>query len=369
MKDRINNGVLQITDEGISEIESLSECDIKRADITGNNLTTLKFLSKTDTKTIKASKNKLNSISADLPSLVFLDVSDNPLKTLDVNNSNAPNLSALIAARCTEIVDIPACINNVRTLSNLSTLVLKGVPLGGVDLTPICQQKTIKKLSLSNCELSTVPWGRKVHKLSNLTELRISGNNISDLGKFLAGCASLKILDAGSNKLTETVLQDVKDLRHLTHITLLGNIFDSTTSDNRKLILEACRGKLKYIDNAYATDEFKQKLEEKRERGNALRKPPKTVVESHMLSAPSAVPVKRFTGNRANTVLIDVIRPIEADPELEAADAANMFTMSKMTNGSSSDIKDSGVTRWSSNTTTVDEDSALDFLLKRPKFE
>eukprot|EP01060_Flectonema_neradi_P032538 TRINITY_DN519_c0_g2_i1.p1 TRINITY_DN519_c0_g2~~TRINITY_DN519_c0_g2_i1.p1 ORF type:complete len:388 (+),score=64.58 TRINITY_DN519_c0_g2_i1:50-1165(+) len=371
MKDRIQNGVLQAPNEGISDILPLAECpELTKIDVSGNKLASLSFLSNTNVKTVKAGKNAITRIDAAMPSLIFLDVSENPLKELDIDGGSSPHLSALIAPRCESIADIPKCINNISTFKELGTLVLKGLNLSGQDLTPLCQLKTLKKLSLSNCELTIVPWGRKVHKLSNLTELRLSGNHLDTLGRFLSGCASLKVFDAGSNQLTETVLADIKDLRHLTHLTLQGNPFDSTVPENRTKILEACRGKLKYLDNTYATEDFKQRLEEKRERGNALRNPPKPSKIPNMLVAPDAVPVKRFKGNREHTVLINVIKPIHEDPELEEADAANMFTITKPANGSSSDSKDSGITRWTSNSSnTKKEDTALDFLLKRPKLE
>eukprot|EP01064_Diplonema_japonicum_P016786 TRINITY_DN24815_c0_g1_i1.p1 TRINITY_DN24815_c0_g1~~TRINITY_DN24815_c0_g1_i1.p1 ORF type:complete len:377 (+),score=73.96 TRINITY_DN24815_c0_g1_i1:35-1165(+) len=365
--ERRRGGALTAIDAGYSDVEKLAQW-VGKVDLTGNMLTSLDFLGG-DVSCAKVGRNKITSLKGlgACTELKTLDVTENPLEDLS-GVEEIKGLNVLVAARCSAI-GTPSSIAAVTKLSQLHTLVLRDVPLNDVSLAPVCQMKTLTKLSLSNCCLKKLPWSSKPHRLTNLRELRISNNQLTALDTFMLGCSALKILDLGSNKLTNDCLKVIKGIKHLTHLTLKGNPF--AEEDNYcDMVMSSCRGKLKYLDDGHATQDLEEKKKRKREAADLTRNPPKKKKEQEEV----VEPVQSNTV-RKNVILIAVKQDFTADYEEEDA---NLFQIKNPTTGSSRSERDSGLRVASSGKgkhqkvvqreVNAKVDSAVSFLLNQPSY-
>eukprot|EP00754_Rhynchopus_humris_P043559 Rhum_TRINITY_DN3355_c1_g1::Rhum_TRINITY_DN3355_c1_g1_i1::g.10435::m.10435 len=270
-------GCVQADGKGYTDIASLAGIDgLKKLDLRSNKLRTLTpaVAGSPSVAVVNAAGNELESVGEGTPgccpSLRSLDLSENPLTTL-AGVEVFDSLNVLIAARCPKL---QLSCAPVAALPLLHTLVVRDVPVASsAQLAPLMRMRTLRKLVLGGCGLTELPWGNRAHHLSLLTELKLNGNAIASLNRFLSGCKELKTLDLGNNKLAEDCLEIVATLPHLTHLTLKGNPLEQQTSDEayRSTVLAACRGKVKYLDNSFATDDVASKKAEKRAFGEGIR--------------------------------------------------------------------------------------------------
>ncbi|KAJ9466734.1 Adenylate cyclase [Diplonema papillatum] len=373
-------GEIQVVDVGYDTIEPLAPW-VGKIDVSGNKLANLVFIRGSEQiRCVNVSRNQIVSLRpGDLTGspLTTLDVSENPLRTLE-GVEEAKHLQALIAARCPPSVGLPESLLSVTKLTRLKTLVLRDTPLGDVSLAAVCQLKSLEKLSLARCSLRVLPWRNKPHRLTELKELRLNGNEIKSLDAYLSGCTALRIVDLGSNQLSGDCLDVISTLPRLSHLTLKNNPV-AQVDGYRETAVKACRGKLKCLDDTFATAEAEDKKRAKRVRGEELRKPAnskKTKKEGNPAPAPGAVDqtdpeaeliaTKKATV-RLNTVLIaSRVDPSRLEEDYREADS-NLFTPGKLTTGSSSSTKDSGVVRvqdvHSRARKNLRSDDALSFLL------
>eukprot|EP01062_Namystynia_karyoxenos_P011154 TRINITY_DN13974_c0_g1_i1.p1 TRINITY_DN13974_c0_g1~~TRINITY_DN13974_c0_g1_i1.p1 ORF type:complete len:446 (+),score=167.09 TRINITY_DN13974_c0_g1_i1:83-1339(+) len=248
-----------VVDRGVASVGSLLELKaLRKLDLSGNRLSDLSCVRGLGQLThIKAQRNRLSSIEgvAGLPSLAVLDVSDCGLQSL-AGVADCPALFAVIAPR-NPIAD-QASLDALAKLPALTTLVLRDAKLGGLSLAPLMRLSGLRRLSLNSCGLKTLPWSNRPHRLVNLRELRLYGNEIARLDPFLVGCQELHVLDLGGNKLAELepALQQAAKLRSLTHLTLRGNPA-AAGADYQKAVIAAFGERLKCLDDRPPGEERK----------------------------------------------------------------------------------------------------------------
>ena len=367
------NHVLNATDLGYGSVQSPFEEEVKRADMTGNQLTDVTpFLESSSLGMLNVARNKVKALpSVANTSLHILDLSENPLENLS-GLERCTELKVLILARCKDIAN-PESMAAIASLQQLHTLILREVPLTTTLLKPIIKMKSLKKLVLSGCGLTELPWGSSVHHLSGLTELRLHGNSIRSLNIYMTACKELKILDLSQNPVSEECLETIAKLPKLTHLSLKGSVLaELGEAEYKKKTLGACRGKLKYLDNDFATEELKERKERKRGAAAEVREEHEAKRAKLAIYEDSAREAEKLSSIVRNTVVF-VDPPVRTltEQELHIEEREDdLFELKKLQNGSSADDRSCGLHRgsqWALSGVSLDTsgaDAALAFLSK-----
>ncbi|KAI8324832.1 L domain-like protein [Martensiomyces pterosporus] len=176
------------------------------------------------------SKGSLRGIR-NVKSLTYLDVSGNGLDDIDVVE-NLPRLSVLnlssnkikhIPRSIAGCSDLKALIlghnsikqiENIDRLANLNTLVVSHNKIEEIPRLAALQELT--KLSAAHNRITTVP---DLAVYLKLKEVRLNDNKIESLPESIRSCSSLKVLDLGSN-----LLSDWESVAPLASLTALDNL-------------------------------------------------------------------------------------------------------------------------------------------------
>ena len=217
-------------------------------DYSGRNLTTQQLNQLISNQTIPPtvthldlSNNQINSVArlADLPNLVYLNLSDNQIAGTHASLSQLTNLKFLDLSG-NQISNIPVS-PNWNGLSNLEHLDLSNNLIAGGHVS-LNQLTSLEHLDLSGNQITNIPvW----NGLMNLKHLNLSGNQIftnlinleqlmnleyldlSDNGianiPFWNGLANLAYLDLSDNQIAGNLI-NVNQLVSLAHLNLSGNL-------------------------------------------------------------------------------------------------------------------------------------------------
>ncbi|OQR95169.1 hypothetical protein ACHHYP_00233 [Achlya hypogyna] len=231
--------VLELTGRGIETMD-VHACDglaAKKLDLSHNKLTRFNFSMTMNLTQLKITSNQLtDSGVADLSfckALVTLDLSDNKLTRL-------PGASL---RHCTSLKALVLTKNSITTLewlpsmAQLTSLIVSNNRITEVSEKALGKVKNLVKLSMSaprfvnsNDSQRSFSSHNKLKALSDtsvlkeLSELRISNNQLTALPATLANNRSLKILDACNNAIdTWEGLESLGQLKQLKQLNLKGN--------------------------------------------------------------------------------------------------------------------------------------------------
>jgi len=145
-----------------------------------------------------------------LPSLMFLDISNNPLNQLSIEQPKCFNLENLYCSN-NQLTGLPSEIRFLTNLKvlNVSNNQLKGLP-SEIQFLP-----SLDRVHLSNNQLTHLP--SEIHFLTNLQELDISNNQLTDLPPSIQFLTNLKMLNISNNQLTDLP----SEIRSLTNLDWL----------------------------------------------------------------------------------------------------------------------------------------------------
>uniref|UniRef100_A0A803LXQ5 Uncharacterized protein n=1 Tax=Chenopodium quinoa TaxID=63459 RepID=A0A803LXQ5_CHEQI len=201
------------------QVSCLSDFNkLQRLDLSFNSLTSLKGLESCyNLKWLSVQQNKLlnlNGIQA-LTNLAVFNAGRNKLKSMD-EVKNLVKLRALIL----NDNDIGS-ISGLDQLIELNTLVLSRNPIRTVG-NSLAKQKSIVKISLSNCQLEDID--NSIKACTGLQQLRLAHNDIKTLPEGLAYSKKLQILDLGNNMISRwSDLEVLSSLHNLKNLNLHGN--------------------------------------------------------------------------------------------------------------------------------------------------
>ncbi|XP_021720530.1 leucine-rich repeat-containing protein 40-like [Chenopodium quinoa] len=210
---------LSLTHKALSSVSCLSDFNkLQRLDLSFNSLTSLKGLESCfNLKWLSVQQNKLlnlNGIQA-LTNLAVFNAGKNKLKSMD-EVKNLVKLRALIL----NDNDIGS-ISGLDQLIELNTLVLSRNPIRTVG-NSLAKQKSIVKISLSNCQLEDID--NSIKACTGLQQLRLAHNDIKTLPEGLAYSKKLQILDLGNNMISRwSDLEVLSSLHNLKNLNLHGN--------------------------------------------------------------------------------------------------------------------------------------------------
>ncbi|XP_021715687.1 toll-like receptor Tollo [Chenopodium quinoa] len=210
---------LSLTHKALSSVSCLSDFNkLQRLDLSFNSLTSLKGLESCyNLKWLSVQQNKLlnlNGIQA-LTNLAVFNAGRNKLKSMD-EVKNLVKLRALIL----NDNDIGS-ISGLDQLIELNTLVLSRNPIRTVG-NSLAKQKSIVKISLSNCQLEDID--NSIKACTGLQQLRLAHNDIKTLPEGLAYSKKLQILDLGNNMISRwSDLEVLSSLHNLKNLNLHGN--------------------------------------------------------------------------------------------------------------------------------------------------
>ncbi len=190
-----NNNISFLPDE-IGNLTNLKLFDISNNNIT-NIPSTISSLDKL--QQFIAFKNKLKNLSffKTLISVLYIDVSDNPI----LGNINSFNISS---GSCLKVLKMKNC--SLRKMPDLDN----------------CNK--LNKLDLSNNDINIIEY---LNNLPLLIELNLSHNNINSIPSSIVNLLSLKHLNIGYNNLT-TIPYDLKNIKQLLTLNLESNQLVST---------------------------------------------------------------------------------------------------------------------------------------------
>jgi Leucine-rich repeat (LRR) protein len=223
--------VLRVASEGSSLhlrgffIESLHEnlyfpkCSI--VSIANNQLRSLpdQISSYASCTHLDLSGNMLQSLPASISSIKFLKIlllDDNMLSTLPLTLGQLEQLRVLSLGH--NVLKASAFPDQLASCSSLSRLILDSNPLQSL---PTCVASVpLKFLSVDSCSLSTLPFDSS-NKLSNMTELSLSNNQLSALPDLSGWTAMLKF--KVSNNCLAAIPTSIRFLTSLRELSLSGN--------------------------------------------------------------------------------------------------------------------------------------------------
>ncbi|XP_076233015.1 uncharacterized protein LOC143178333 [Calliopsis andreniformis] len=170
-----------------------------------------------------------NNTFAHMTSLKKLILSGNKLHTLEEGLfANLMRLESLELNNCDLKIPIDPKVFGDRTSTNIIELKLSGNPLEVPEDGPLLpkQLSNIEILDLSNCNLSHLN-ENIFSRTRNLTQLNLSGNNISGTENLLClrKLRSLEHLDLSNNNLSTVTPRTFKGNPRLLSVNLLGNPF------------------------------------------------------------------------------------------------------------------------------------------------
>lgn len=201
-----------------SELAKLSSLEILF--VSENMLITVPYeLAKlSNLKELHLNNNQLKSIPSELAQL-------SKLTKLDLNDNSDLIIPSGIIAQ----VDSPQAIfDYLRALRRMAklkdesatTLDLKGYGLTGLPSIEITELSQLTEVDLSNNQLTEIPL--EIIQLANLEQLRLRGNQLTTIPPELGQMANLEILDLKDNQLT-AVPPELIQLSKLTEIDLSNN--------------------------------------------------------------------------------------------------------------------------------------------------
>jgi leucine-rich repeat protein SHOC2 len=161
---------------------------------------------------------KLTLLDFNIPTLTFLDISNNQLDDI-YNIGNFVNLN-ILHLQNNEIVEIPSSIGN---LTNLEIFNIEGNRIS--DIPPeIGNLVKMIDINLSHNEISEIP--PEFFNMLNVRMLYFSGNKISSIPSEIGKCSNLQLIHFAYNQLT-TLPIEIGLLQHLEVVIVAENPIDN----------------------------------------------------------------------------------------------------------------------------------------------
>lgn len=208
--------------------------NLKQLDVENNELTDLSPLAGlTNLEKLDVSGQFISSLYpiSNLTSLISLDASENELVSLNFGTK-------LVDLQNLDISDnMLNTLDEIQELTSLKKITASNNPLNITDLYCLKGMNQLSELNLSVCNLTSI----EGIQTDNLTELRLSNNQITDLEQ-LRNSKCLVLLDVSHNQIVD--IEPLLEVTALTELNVSGNSLGTLTA----------LGELRNIINLNASD-------------------------------------------------------------------------------------------------------------------